>query len=329
MAATNVYITRRLRNGYRRTLEAVATVDQWNENRPVPRPVLLDAVRYADGLLCLSDDVIDRAVISAAARLRVISTVSAEWDHIDLKAADEHGIVVCHTPGAAEASVADMTLALLLACARSVIDANRFVRAGEWEYWMPYLFQGIELAQCTLGIIGLGNIGLQVAHRALGFGMRVLYYDQHRNEDAEQRLGLLYGGLDNVLRESDFISLHMPLLPTTRGLIDERRLRLMRPTAFLINMARGSLVHHDALVEALRTGTIAGAALDVFTHEPLPPDDPLLTLPNVILTPHIGTNTRRAMSRMIRTAVEQLLQALHGEHPAYTVVWPEHRRRAA
>jgi len=328
MAKFTVYITRRVRNGFRRALEEIAEVEQWDEDRPVPREVLLAAVRNADGLLCMGDDAIDAEVIAAGRRLRVISTVSAGYDHIDLEAARVRRITVCHAPVAGDASVADLTLALILACARSLVDADRFVHARQWEYWAPYLFAGVEMRNSTLGIVGLGRIGLQVAHRALGFGMRVLYYNPRRHEDAEQNLGLQYGGLDNILREADFVTLHIPLRPATHGLINEDRLQLMRPSAYLINMARGAVVEHDALVRALREGWIAGAALDVYPREPISPDDPLLDLPNVILTPHIGNNTRRAMARMVRTAAEQIIQALNGEPPVHAVLSFIERRAA-
>ncbi|MHB0936477.1 MAG: 2-hydroxyacid dehydrogenase [Armatimonadota bacterium] len=320
MVQYSVYVTRRIRNGFRREMERIATVNSWDKDWPVPRVVLLSAIREADGLLCLGDDVIDAEVIRAGRRLRVISTATAGYDHIDLDAARARQITVCHAPGAADTAVADLTLTLMLACARSVVEANRFVHEREWDYWAPYLFEGVELQNSTLGIIGLGRIGLQVAHRALGFGMRVLYYGSRRNEDAEQSLGLQFGSIDNILREADFVSLHLPLLPATHGLIDERRLRLMKPSAFLINMARGAVVNHDALVRALREGWIAGAALDVYHREPIPPDDPLLELPNVIMTPHIGSNTHRAMARMVRMAADQIIQVLNGEHPHHAVV---------
>jgi glyoxylate reductase len=320
MAKYSVYITRRIRNGFRRALEAVAEVEQWDEDRPVPREVLLSAVRGADGLMCMGDDDIDAEVIAAGRQLKVISTVSAGYDHIDLGAAQARRITVCHTPGISDQAVADLTMTLVLACARSVVDADRFVHDRQWEYWTPYLFEGVELQNSTLGIIGLGRIGLRVAQRAQGFGMRVLYYANRRNEDAEENLGLQFGSLDNVLREADFVTLHVPLLPATRGLIGERELRLMRPSAFLINMARGAVVDHDALVRALWEEWIAGAALDVYAREPIPQDDPLLELPNVIMTPHIGNNTRRAMARMVRAAAEQIMQVLRGEQPAHAVV---------
>ena len=319
MAAYTIYVTRKIRNGVLRQLESIGKVVPWGEERPVPRAELLAGVRGADALLCLGDDRIDRAVIAAAPRLRVISTASAGYDHIDIVAAEERGIVVCHTPGIADNAVADMTMALLLACARSVAEANRFIRDRAWHYWSPYLFEGVDVRGSTLGIVGLGHIGIEVAHRALGFGMRVLYHNAHRDEDAEQSLGLQYGGLDNLLREADFVTLHVPLTPDTYNLIDARRLQLMKPTAYLINMARGAVVDHDALVRALREGWIAGAGLDVFNKEPLPHDDPLLDLPNVVLSPHIGANTHRAMGAMLRQAAEQIGQVLRGQQPSHPV----------
>ena len=329
MAAYTIYVTRKIRNGALRQLESIGTVTGWDEERPVPREELLARIRTADALLCLGDDRIDRAVIEAGQRLRVISTASAGYDHIDTEAASERNIIVCHAPGIGDDAVADMTIALLLACARSVIDANHFIRERAWRYWSPYLFEGIDVRGSTIGIVGLGHIGLEVAHRALGFGMRVLYYNSRRDEDAEQSMGLQYGSLDNLLREADFVTLHVPLTRDTYGLLDERRLRLMKPTAYLINMARGAVVDHDALVRALREGWIAGAGLDVFNKEPLPADDPLLELPNVVLSPHIGANTRHTMTSLLRTAADQIAQVLHGQQPSHPVPIIFTGRRAA
>jgi len=329
MGGNTVYVTRKPRNGVLRLLEPIGRVVEWGEERPVPREELLTRIREADALLCMGDDHIDRAVIEAGRRLKVISTASAGYDHIDVEAASARNIIVCHTPGVADNAVADMTIALLLACARSVIEANQFIRERAWRYWSPYLFEGADVRGSTLGIVGLGRIGIEVAHRALGFGMRVLYYNTRRDEDAEQSMGLQYGSLDNLLREADFVTLHVPLTRETYGLIDERRLRLMKRNAYLINMARGAVVDHDALVRALREGWIAGAGLDVFNKEPLPADDPLLDLPNVVLSPHIGANTQHAMSTMLRIAAEQIMQVLRGQQPSHPVPVISSGRRAA
>jgi len=329
MALNRIYVTRRPPEEIRRRLEAAGSVSVWDKEYPVARDVLLAEVRDADALLCLGDDNIDRAIIEAGRRLRVISTASAGIDHIDLDAAQQHGIIVCNTPGAADAAVADLTMALVLACARHIIDGDLFVRAREWRYWYPDLLLGEDLRGSTLGIVGLGLIGLQVAHRAAGFSMRVIYTDIRRDPAAEESLRVQFGALHDLLREADFVSLHVPLSPATHDLIGARELRLMKPTAYLINTARGQLVEHDALVQALRDGWIAGAGLDVFQEEPLPEDDPLLRLPNVILTPHIGANTGRSMQAMFQMAAEQIIQALQGRRPAHTVVVPLRGEQAA
>ena len=328
MAQYTVYITRKIWQDVRRQLEKVGSLIEWDELSPVPREELLLRVGDADALLCTGSDLIDREVITAGAHLKIISTMSAGFDHIDVATAAARGIIVCHTPGAANEAVADMTMALLLACARNVIDADAFVKNRQWRYWASDLFLGADVQGSTIGIIGFGNIGIQVAHRALGFGMRVLYFDPHRNHDAELRMGVQYGGLDNVLRESDFITLHVPLLADTYGLINERRLHLMKPTAYLINMARGQVVDHHALVRALREHWIAGAGLDVFAEEPIRRDDPLLDLPNVVLSPHIGANTYDGIGTMMRMAAEQVVDLLEGRKPAHPISLPPQERAA-
>lgn len=328
MTTSTVFVTRKVDASILRQLAKVGVVTAWEEERPIPHEELLIRVRDVDGLYCMVDDHIDRAVIESALQLKVISTVSAEVDHIDLWAAAERGITVCHTPHIPDDAVADLTMTLLLACARHIIDADHFVKAREWAYWSPDLLLGADVQGRTIGIIGLGSVGIRVAHRALGFGMRVLYYDARRDTDAEQHLGLQFGSLDNVLREADFVTVHVPTAPGTRGLIDSRRLRLMKPTAYLINMTRGSVVDHDALVRALEDGAIAGAGWDVFAQEPLRSDDPLLHLPNVVLTPHLGASTHRAMMAMMQMAATQLVQVLHGIRPAHVVAPPNMHRKA-
>lgn len=322
MAAFTVYITRKIHDDVRRHLERIGSIIQWDEERPVPQSELLTGVLFADALLCMEDDHITREIIEAGRQLCVISTMSPTFDHIDLAAAAEHGIMVCYTPGTADDAIADMTMTLLLACARHIVDAHLFVIEREWQYWYPELFMGTDVQGSAIGIIGLTHIGLEVAHRALGFGMRVFYYDVERNEDAEQLIGLQYGSLDNVLREADFITLHLPLQPATRGLINAKRLNLMKSSAYLINMSRGPLIDHDALVVALQEGWIAGAGLDVYDQEPIAPNDPLLDLPNVIFSPHIGTNSEHAISRMMWMAADQLIQVLHGRKPAHPAPLP-------
>jgi len=322
MAQHTVYVTRKIHEDVYRHLARVSNLILWDEDSPVPLPELCTGVQDADGLLCMPDNRITREVIEAGPKLRVISTASTSYAHIDISAATERGITVCYAPGTAEDAIADMTMALVLACARHLIDAHQYIKDGRWQYWYPDLFAGAEMQGSAIGIIGLGNTGMRVAHRALGFGMRVFYYDPRRDVDAEQLIGIQYGSLDNVLREADFVTLHVPPSPSTQHLITAERLHLMKPTAYLINMAHGSAVDHDALVQALSEGWIAGAGLDVYDEEPIAPDDPLLAFPNVVFSPHLGANTTHAISRMMWMAAEQLIQVLQGHKPSHPVLVP-------
>ncbi|HEY3376075.1 MAG TPA: D-glycerate dehydrogenase [Armatimonadota bacterium] len=323
MAQYTVYITRKIWEDLRRHLEQVGNVIAWDEDRVVPRAELLTRIHEADALLCTDDDRVDRAVLDAAPHLKVISTMSAGVEHIDVATAVARGIIVCYTPGATDEAIADMTMALLLACARNIVDADAFVKQHAWTTLTADQFIGADVQGSTLAIIGLGQVGLQVAHRGQGFGMRVLYYDPRRNIDAEERLGVQYGSLDDILREADFVTLHVPLTAVTAGLITEERLRLMKPTAYLINSAHAEVVNHDALVRALREGWIAGAGLDVFAQEPIGWDDPLLGLPNLILSPHIGAHTYESRETMMRMATQQIIDVLEGRKPLHSVHFPD------
>lgn len=314
-----VVVTRAIPIAARRRLEDVSNVILWDSPDPMPRAELLRHYRGATGLLVMADDRIDAEIIQTADHLRVISTASPYYAHIDVRAAHARGIAVCYAPHVADNAKADMVMALLLACARHTVDADTFVKRRDWTFWSPHLFEGHDIQHNTLGIVGLGDVGLEVAHRAQGFGMRVLYYDIQRNPDAEELLGVQFGNLDSLLREADFVTLHLPRRPTTRHIMDERRLQLMKPTAYLINVADGTLVARDALVRAVREGWIAGAALDTFAEEPLTPDEPLLALSNVLLTPHIAANTTEALLDAMRLAAEQIVEVLHGRAPRYPV----------
>jgi glyoxylate reductase len=255
-----------------------------------------------EGLVCLLTDRVDAALIDAAPRLRAISVVAVGVDNVDLAAASARGIQVGHTPGVLTDTTADLAFALVLAAARRVGEGERSVRAGDWPGWEPDGFLGEEVHGATLGIVGLGRIGSAVARRAEGFSMRVLHTSRS-------------GGvpLDELLTTSDFVSLHLPLTEDSHGLIGDAELRRMKPTAILVNTARGEIVQTGALVRALREGWIAGAALDVTDPEPLPADHPLLESPNALVTPHIGSASRRTREEMASMAVDNLLAALRGD----------------
>jgi glyoxylate reductase len=265
----------------------------------------------AEGLLCLLTDRIDRALLDASPALRVVSSCSVGLDHVDLGAARERGVRVGHTPGVLTETTADLAFALILAAARRVAEADRFVRAGGWtpeRSWEPGLLVGRDVHGATLGIVGLGAIGRAVARRAQGFGMRVLGWS--RSGRAVE--GVAARPLDVLLAESDFVSLHVALAPETRGLVDAAALARMKPGAVLVNTTRGGVVDEAALVAALRSGHLAGAGLDVFETEPLPAASPLLALPNVVLLPHVGSASIATRSRMAELAVANLLAGVEG-----------------
>jgi len=283
---------------------------------PPSREELINKVKDKDGLLCLLTDKVDSEVMDAAPNLKVISTYSVGFDHIDVEAATKRGIYVTHTPGVLTDAVAEFTICLLLAITRKILDADRTIRSGQWNKpWNPFFLTGPELKGKTLGIIGMGRIGRAVAEKIKGFGMKIIYYDVYRNERAEKELGVEYKDLDTVLKESDFVSLHVPLTKETKHMIGERELKLMKTSAYLINTARGPVVDTDALVKALKERWIAGAALDVFEQEPLPPDHPLIKLENVVLAPHIASATIEARQRMAELAARNLIAVLKGEEP--------------
>jgi glyoxylate reductase len=274
----------------------------------------LGKVHGRDGLLCLLTDPIDAEVMDAAGpRLKVISQMAVGFDNIDVAAATERSIPVGNTPGVLTECTADFAFTLLASAARRVVEAAAFVQAGHWHTWEPLTLLGADLWEATVGIVGFGRIGQAVARRAQGFDMKVLYHDAFPDEEAAARLGTEYRCLDDLLREADFVTLHVPLLPETYHLIGERQLQLMKPTALLINTSRGPVVDPVALSQALLQGIIAGAALDVTEPEPIPMDSPLLTLPNCLVVPHIGSASFSSRNKMAEMSVANLLAGLNGE----------------
>ena len=312
-----VFVTRRIPEAGLGRVREACRVRLWEGELPPPKEVILQEVADCDGLLCLLTDPIDAEVIAAGKRLRVISQFAVGVDNIDLEAATARGIPVGHTPGVLTEATADMAFALLMAAARRIPEGIEYVRAGRWRTWEPMGLLGADVWGATLGIVGLGRIGTAVARRARGFGMRVLYYDRAPRPELEAELGVEYAPLEELLAQADFVSLHCPLTPQTRHLIDGAALRRMKPTAVLTNTARGPVVDTDALLTALREGWIRAAALDVTDPEPLPPDHPLLALSNCIVLPHIASATISARDRMAEMAAENLLAGLRGERLPY------------
>jgi len=316
-----IYVTRRLPQPGVELLEEVCDVEVNPDEAPPTRELLIRKVQDVDGILCLLTDRIDADLIDLAPNLKVVSSMSVGYDHIDVEAATKKGVYVTFTPGVLTEATADFTWALLMAVSRRVIEADRYLRAGKWKIqWSPTHFLGSDLTGKTLGIIGLGRIGEAIAQRARGFNMNVLYFGRTRAEqEKEQRLNIEFVPLERLLRESDFVTVHVPITDETKHLINEERLRQMKPTAYLVNTSRGPVIDQAVLTRALRERWIAGAGLDVFEKEPIDPNDPLINLENVVLTPHIASATTEARSKMAEVAAKNLISVLEGTPPQFLV----------
>ena len=283
--------------------------------RPPGRDELLEAVRGANGVLSTATEKMDGEVMDAAGvGLKVVANMAVGYDNIDICAATNRGVVVTNTPGVLDETTADVAFMLMLAAARRLGEGERLLRAGEWEWWGPKQLRGIDVWGKKLGVVGLGRIGRAVARRGRGFGMEILYHNRSRKEDAEKELGARYLDLDDLLRESDFVSIHTPLTDATRHLIGERELGLMQDTAVLVNTSRGPVVDEAALAEALEGGRIFAAGLDVYEEEPKV-HPRLLELEKAVLAPHIGSATIETRDRMATLAAENLAAVLRGEEP--------------
>lgn len=313
-----IYVTREIPAAGMQVLHEHCEVLLWRDSLPVPRATLLAAVADVEGLLTLLSDPIDATLIAAAPQLRVISQYAVGYDNIDIAAATARGIPVGNTPDVLTVATADFAFALLMAAARRIPEGDANVRQGEWRTWGPQTLLGQDVWGTTLGVVGLGRIGQAMVRRGRGFAMRVLFTDPRCKAEGAA-LGAECVPLETLLAEADFVSLHCPLTPETRGLMGERELRMMKPTAILINTARGAVVQQEALLRALREGWIAGAALDVTDPEPLTPEHPLVGLPNCLITPHIASASVAARTQMAIVAAENLLTGLRGERLPHCV----------
>ena len=284
----------------------------WERNRPMPRELLLEKVRDAEGLHTIYVDEVDEELLRAAPALRTVSTYAVGVNNIDLAACTARGIPVGYAPGAVTEATADFAIALMLAVSRRIYEAARHVREGRWQQWTPTLMIGNDVAGKTLGIVGLGRIGEAIARRARGFSMRILYHSRSPKPEAEARVGAEYRGLDELLGEADIIVLSLAPSPQSHHLIDDAAFARMKPSAYIVNVARGMVMDSKALYRALAGGRIRGAALDVTDPEPIPPDDPLLTLNNCLVVPHVGTATWETRAAMTEISVTNLLNGLAG-----------------
>ncbi|RMF83729.1 MAG: D-glycerate dehydrogenase [Nitrospinota bacterium] len=313
MSKPKVVVARKPPGPALRRLVEECDVWMWEEDCTMPRDLLLEKVRDAEGLYVMIFDRVDEELLNAAPRLKVVSTMAVGTDNIDLLACTARGIRVGYTPGVVTEATADLAMALILALSRRIVEAAQFVKSRQWKQWSPTIMISHDVFGKTLGIIGLGRIGQAIARRAQGFRMPILYHNRRPNPEAEKACGARYRSLDALLAESDIVVLSLPLTPETRHLIDEAALARMKPSAFLINVARGGIVDPRALYRALSTGQIRGAALDVTDPEPIPEDDPLLSLENCLIVPHVGTSTWETRAVMTEISVENLLRGLRGE----------------
>ena len=308
-----VFVTRRITPEALDLIAAVAAMEVWPEEAPPSPAILREKAATVDGLLTNIMDQVDAPLLAAAPNLKVLSQVSVGLDNVDVAAATRRGLPVGYTPGVLAKATADLAFALLLAAARRIGESERWVRAGHWTLaFHPLRWLGVDVHDRILGIIGLGQIGLEMAKRGQGFDMQILYHSRTRRRDLETQYGLTWAELPDLLAQADFISLHLPLTPQTRHYIGAAELALMKPTAVLVNAARGPVVDSAALYAALKGGNIYAAGLDVTEPEPLPADDPLLTLENVVIAPHIGSASTAARGAMCRLAARNLIAGLEG-----------------
>jgi glyoxylate reductase len=314
-APAKVFVARAIPEPGLTPVREATDADVWTDELPPPRDILLRRVQGMDGLLSLLTDRVDDELLDAAGpQLKVVSNFAVGFDNIDVDACTRRGIPVGNTPGVLTETTADLAFALLMAAARRLPEAHDYVRAGRWRTWGPMLLLGHDIHGATLGIVGFGRIGREMARRASGFNMRVLYHDVHAAApEDEQRLNATRVEMDELLAESDFISLHTNLSPETRHLLDAAAFARMKPDAIVVNTSRGPVIDHDALFEALRDGVISAAALDVTDPEPLPADHPLIALPNCLVVPHIASASIETRGKMARMAADNLLAGLRDE----------------
>lgn len=299
-------------------LQSVCDVDLWQDEMPPSYEALCQRASGVNGLLSLLTDRIDGGLMDAAgASLKVISQMAVGYDNIDVPAARQRKIALGHTPGALTETTADLAFALLMASARRLVEGVQYVHDGKWKTWHPMTLLGREVTGATVGIVGLGRIGRAFARRAAGFDMKILAYGRHLTDTDAAAVGAERVDLDDLLKRSDFVSLHCPLSTETRHLINAATLARMKPSAILINTTRGGVIDQKALYDALVAGVIAGAALDVTDPEPLPADDPLLALPNVIIVPHIGSATVVTRSKIAHMAIDNLIAGVNGRPLPY------------
>ncbi len=320
MTKLKIYVTRDQPGTALNNLGKLYDIKVNLEDRPVSKDELITQAKGVAGIIAYVGDRIDGEVMDASGgSLKAICNAIVGYDNVDIKAATERGIYVTNTPGVLTETVADLTFGLIMAVSRRLAESDRYIRSGNWRGWGPKQFLGFDVHGKTLGIIGLGRIGVAIARRARGFNMKLLYFDVRRNTDMEKELGLQFTDVENVLKNSDFVSVHVPLIPQTRHLIDKKELEMMKETAFLINTSRGPVINEKALIQALKDGKIRGAGLDVWDPEPPSANNPLLKMDNVVTLPHIASASVETRTKMIDMAIENLNAILDGKIPPHLI----------
>lgn len=316
-----ILLTRRLHDFAVKELQKKYKILIHKGKIPMPRNQLLERIRNADGVICFPYDTIDSKIIEGAKNLKVISTYSVGYDHIDLGAAKKHGIKIGYTPEVLTDATADLTMALILDILRRVTEGDRLIRRGKWQVIFGARdYVGTDLEGKTLGIFGMGRIGQAVANRARVFGLNIIYHTRTRlSKNQERKLGIKFVSFDGLIRNSDILSIHVPYKKETHHIINLKILNKMKKSAFLINTARGKIINESDLIKALKTNTIAGAAIDVFEKEPIGKSHELTKLENVVLVPHIGSSTAETRKKMAQITVQNLISGLEGKKMTYSV----------
>ena len=316
MPKPKVYVTRELPERGLKIIKKYFDTEVWTEYAPPPKKLIIEKAKNVDALASLLSDKIDAEVFDAAPKLKIVAQMAVGFDNIDVQEATKRGIYVTNTPEVLTDTTADFAWTLLMAVARRVVEADKYVRTGQWKVgWHPSMMSGRDIHHATIGIVGAGRIGYAVAKRAKGFDMKVLFYDVIPRPEMEKELRAKRVDLDTLFKESDFVSIHVPLMKETYHLVNTEKLKLMKKTAYLINNSRGPVVDEKALYEALKEGRIAGAGLDVFEQEPIPVDNPLLKLDNVVVAPHISSASYETRSKMAEMVAENLVAFFEGRKP--------------
>lgn len=321
MEKKKVFVTREILPEGLKLLQDNFEVDLWTDYAPPSKEIIKEHIKDADAILTMLSDKIDAEIINSAPKLKIIAQLAVGFDNIDLKTAEARGIYVTNTPDVLTDASADFSFAQMLAISRRVVEADRYVREGKWKVaWHPSMMLGGSLRGATLGIVGAGRIGQAMARRGRGFDMKILYFSRSAKPDFEKEMGAKRVDLDTLLKESDYVSLHVPLTDKTRGMINADKLALMKKTAYLISNARGPVIDEKALYNALKSHRIAGAALDVFNVEPTTADNPLLELDNIVVAPHISSGSTETRAKMSVMTASDIVKALTGQRPENIVV---------